>query len=367
MGETRKQLAQRMIRDTLGQGNGSTIEKALTEFSLMYVGDWPSLTDDILDELHFVENDTQSYLTRGQKRLLTIFRFLVEFRIQRDGLDPSYYGHDITQADFEEFRISPECRRMFLKTQPIPAPPQAKAQQTSVQVELELFRKGIKRDPALFPVLKEDSQWDSWNRSVIALARAQGVDQVLDHNFTPVNHDETALFIEKQKYMYSVFERCLQTDKGKSIVRVHETDYDAQKVYKAILDYSSSSTRALLESGDLLSYITQTRLGDGSWKNGTHKFILHWEEQVRQYEKLVPVTDHFSESIKLQMLQNAVYNIPDLRQVKVQADQLATQTGRRLTYAEYVALLSSAAAQYDKQFSNSPGTTHAKRRQVFFA
>jgi hypothetical protein len=35
-----------------------------------------------------------------------------------------------------------------------------------------------------------------------------------------------------------------------------------------------------LTSSTLLSYITSDRLGDGSWKSGTNKFILHWEEQV---------------------------------------------------------------------------------------
>ena len=280
------------------------------------------------------------------------------------GAPSDYIGVDATAEEFESFRISDECQRMLLAQTPVPALPD-KSQRTSTQNELDIFRKGIKRDPALFPVLKEDSQWDSWNCSVIALARAQGVEHVLDSTYKPINHDEIALFNEKQKYMYSVFERCLQSDKGKSLVRSCEATYDAQKVYKDILDYSSKSTRALLESGDLLMYISQVRLGDGSWKAGACKFILHWEEQVRQYEKLVTENDRFSEAVKLQMLQNAVFNIPDLRQVKQQADQMMTQTGRKLTYAEYVALLSSAAAQYDKQFSGSLGTGLAKKRQVY--
>jgi hypothetical protein len=47
---------------------------------------------------------------------------------------------------------------------------------------------------------------------------------------------------------------------------------------------------------------------------------------VRQYEKLVKKKDHFLEAIKLHLLQNAVHAVPELRQVKTQADQLATQT-----------------------------------------
>jgi hypothetical protein len=46
---------------------------------------------------------------------------------------------------------------------------------------------------------------------------------------------------------------------------------------------------------------------------------------------------------------------PDFRQVKIQADQLVTQAGRQLSYAEYVTLLYSASVQYDSQFTVSAG------------
>ena len=166
--------------------------------------------------------------------------------------------------------------------------------------------------------------------------------------------------------MYSVFERTLQSDKGKAIVRAYETTFDAQKVYSEMYDYCNQSTRAQIESSTLLSYITSARLGDGSWKSNTSKFILHWEEQVRLYEKLVDPTDHFSDAIKLHMLQNAVHPIQELRQVKTSAAQLQTQTGKAITYTNYIGLLYSAAAQYDSQFSSASGAKLAAKRQVFW-
>jgi hypothetical protein len=65
------------------------------------------------------------------------------------------------------------------------------------------------------------------------------------------------------------------------------------------------------------------------------------------------------------MLQNAVHPVPELRQVKVQADQMTTQTGNKLTYPEYVSLLYSAAAQYDSQFGATPSAKLAAKRQVY--
>jgi hypothetical protein len=118
-------------------------------------------------------------------------------------------------------------------------------------------------------------------------------------------------------------------------------------------------------SGTLLSYITSARLCDGSWKSGTNKCILHWEEQVGQYERLVEHKDHFSEAIKLHMLQNAVNAVPELRQVKIQADQLAPHTGKQSIYLDYVTLLYSASVQYDSQFHVSAGAKITQKRQVY--
>ena len=37
--------------------------------------------------------------------------------------------------------------------------------------EAEMFRKSIKKDRTAYPMLKEDRQWDKWNRSLKAVAR----------------------------------------------------------------------------------------------------------------------------------------------------------------------------------------------------
>jgi hypothetical protein len=86
---------------------------------------------------------------------------------------------------------------------------------------------------------------------------------------------------------------------------------------------------------------------------------------VHQYETLVPKTAHFPDAIWLQMLQNAVHLILELRQVKVQADQLHTHMGKHITYAEYVGLLYSTSAQYDSQFGTASDAKPAQKRQVY--
>jgi hypothetical protein len=80
------------------------------------------------------------------------------------------------------------------------------------------FHRGICRDPSSFTALKEDKQWDAWQCSTIAQARAQDISEVLDATYVPNTPAAIELFLEKQKFIYAVFEKTLLTDKGKALV-----------------------------------------------------------------------------------------------------------------------------------------------------
>ena len=91
--------------------------------------------------------------------------------------------------------------------------------------------KGIKRDVTLFPTLKNEENWDQWNRTLHATARMQDVAEVLDEHYTPTTPDDSELFKAKQEFMYTVFERTILTSQGKDLVRKHEHDFDAQRFH----------------------------------------------------------------------------------------------------------------------------------------
>ena len=77
----------------------------------------------------------------------------------------------IDPLDFDNFRISDEWTQMvelgpnatfgtnFGSTAPTTA---ASPSANSTTKAAAAFKRGIKRDPSLFLVLKEDNQWDSW-------------------------------------------------------------------------------------------------------------------------------------------------------------------------------------------------------------
>lgn len=138
--------------------------------------------------------------------------------------------------------------------------------------------------------------------------------------YVPGTQEEKDLFTEQQKYIYAVLEAKVLTDIGKSIVRAHEHDFDGRAVYNKLKVHHLKSTKAMIDSSTILSYITSARLGNGEWKGSTEGFILHWQDQVRLYERQVPTSDHFSDGQKRNILENAVHNVSELRQIKNNAD-----------------------------------------------
>jgi hypothetical protein len=154
--------------------------------------------------------------------------------------------------------------------------------------------------------LKDNKQWDSVHRTLKAQSCYQNVDDVLDPKYVPNTAEGIALFDEKQKYMYSVLEQILQINEGKVIVRPHGTDCNAQSIYAEFLQVMTQSTEAMMDSGELLLYLTTAKIADGSWRGTTKTFILNWIDKLPLNHELTPVTDQLSENTQRTLLQNAV-------------------------------------------------------------
>ena len=355
-----------VLDKVLGRGDATPLKASLIAEEIDDIFSLVGLNDNAIDTLCYKdENGVSKPLRLSDKMLLKCFlQFVVhknkEGELFADGWDT------ISQTDFDEFRINPS---FIAKNAGIPITTSttattATARPTSATglsfTPADIFRRGIKRDPTLFPTLKDEKFNDSWHRSFVNQARAQDVSEVLDADYAPKTTSETDLFNEKQKYVYALLESKVLTDRGKAIVREYEETFDAQAVYKKLVEHHLRSTKAMIESSTILSYITSVRLGNGEWTGTTEGFIIHWTNQVRLYERQVPSSDHFSDGQKRIMLENAVHPVTELRQVKNTADLAKTKNGKSLTYDEYLNLLLSAAAAYDNQFA-----AKKNKRQVF--
>jgi hypothetical protein len=216
-------------------GTAGPIGRAIEKERIVDVLDIISYSDDDFSELLYQDSTStvQTLSNKAESNRIKLLKGYISWR--------TYVGQPIKTKDdwlaitadqLNKFRITTTWFGMTTKgtiilTAPTPG--------TGTKRDLVSdFKRGIKREMSYFPTLKQDKQWDNWNRATIAQASAQDVSNVLDHNYTPTDPTEIALFQEPKKYMDAAFERHLQTDKGKALVRAHHANADAQAIYREL-------------------------------------------------------------------------------------------------------------------------------------
>ena len=156
----------------------------------------------------------------------------------------------------------------------------------------EAFRISIKKDRSTYPIFREDRQWDKWNQPIKDLARTHSCEDIFDPTYTSNGADKKVTFIEKFKFIYSVYEDKVLTNTGQALVCKFEKTFDAQSVYKGLLKYSRESTQTTIDIAELLIYITSVTLHNIPhictslvwqaqivWANGQHKRPFHTPSQ----------------------------------------------------------------------------------------
>ena len=133
------------------------------------------------------------------------------------------------------------------RPEPIPSGPIPSPRPTGYSppaLELMGFKKGIKREIAAYPSLKDERHFDGLKRSLFIVAKTHNCNGVLDPNYTPSSGPEQKeLFEAKQTFMFSVFNANLKTDMGKTIVRRHLANTDAQAVWKELSEHMRTSSK----------------------------------------------------------------------------------------------------------------------------
>ena len=184
------------------------------------------------------------------------------------------------------------------------------------QTALNNFKKGTKRDASVYPILKNDLYYDTFQRSFLAVIKAQGLYDVTDPDYDSDDGDQYGkeLFKEKQIFLYSVLVTSLQTEKGRELVK--EFEGDARSIISKLHHYHTKSNVAQHEVVTLTTNIINLSLTD-SWKGTTRQFLSHFKEKLRLLDSLVPDTDKLPETVRITFLQRAVQHNHDLRQIHV--------------------------------------------------
>ena len=180
------------------------------------------------------------------------------------------------------------------------------------QTVLNNFKKSTKRDASAYPIFKSDLYYDTFQRFFLASINAQGLYDVADPDFDPGDGDQydKQLFQEKQSFGHSVLVTSLQTNKGRELLH----------------HYHTQSNVAQHEVVALTMYITNLNLTD-SWKGTTRQFLSHFKDKLNLLDSLVPDTDKIPEIVRITLLQGAVQQNHDLRQIHVLDSMWRSKTG----------------------------------------
>ena len=332
------------IVDICGFASDSTMVKIIVQQQWSELSDVTMLTLDDIKDLVLTKDDGSFDAKPMTIHVRRLKGFLLYYnRKSKDDFFTTLSDDDvlaITKTEFTEYCGSPDYHNDIagglIVKRPSSVPDSLTAQE---------FRKSIKRDKTHYSDLKDDKHFNTWNRGFIATAHMHHTHLILDSDYVPKTPEEIAVFAEMQTFMYAVFEEHLKTDTGKSLVSRYEGLRDAQSVYKELLKHAKSSTAAQLSGDTLLKYITSARY-PGNWRGTSHGFVLHWKEQITQYEKLELET--IPPRQKLRMLQNTVGDVSELSSVKQLSDQEVARGLPPLNFDSYIELLLSACSTYDK-------------------
>jgi hypothetical protein len=183
--------------------------------------------------------------------------------------------------------------------------------------------KSIKQEPKDSPVIKSLNQWNSVKRAVNATATIQSIAEVLNHTYIPSAEDKP-LFDLKNSYWYKVLIDIIQESSRRAIVNAGPVG-DGQTVWTNIVTEAKNSTTARISSQSLTTYLTTSKIQDGSWRGTDTAYLNYWNEQMCklvEYSLMTPMTDDF----KLTLLKNAVQDTPHLASMESAYD-VATRLG----------------------------------------
>ena len=146
-------------------------------------------------------------------------------------------------------------------------------------------------------MVKDNKYFEAFKGNLLVTATTHGCEEILEGDYmSGYDDDSQELFKQKQYFMYSVFNKLLQSDMGKTIVRKYAPTLDAQSVWRDLVTHMSTSSKGLNERHRLHAYVSST-VYDRSWKGTTEQFVLHFHEQFRQSDELTPLKEQLPHSV----------------------------------------------------------------------
>jgi hypothetical protein len=103
-----------------------------------------------------------------------------------------------------------------------------------------------------------------------------------------------------------------------------------------------------------MKYLSNDRINDGSWWGTNKGFLDHWHDTCHDCKEYTSFT-HPDDTLKLEMLKNAVKGAPHLASVEANSDlyQQMSHSMMPMDFNGYFEVLSSAAENYDDKVGST--------------
>ena len=308
------------------------------------------------DDLQFIREDKPCYI---QSNVMISFSLMITYiKHLRYSAKTKYFGSfyyiQIDPQDYDEWRTTPPEEEVHFQTpSKLGSPATPRSMATSVASEsyitLTNFKKGIKRDASAYPIFKNERYYNTFIRHFKATAKAQGLNSLMDPNFTPGSDEyEQQLFQDQQDFLYSVLISSLKTDFSEALVKDHEGD--AQLIIELLHEHHTGNSQySRSEINRITKYLTNIKLDD-TWRGTNESFLMHYNDQLRLLDSLVDSDEKLPDNTRVTFLESAVESVPDLRRVKITDNVLQAQldSTRPITYRSYFDLLKDAAFHLDQ-------------------
>ena len=308
------------------------------------------------DDLQFIREDKPCYIQSNV--MISLSLMITYIKHLRYSAKTKYFGSfyyiQIDPQDYDEWRTTPPEEEVHFQTpSKLGSPATPRSMATSVTSEsyitLTNFKKGIKRDASAYPIFKNERYYNTFIRHFKATAKAQGLNSLMDPNFTPGSDEyEQQLFQDQQDFLYSVLISSLKTDFSEALVKDHEGD--AQLIIELLHEHHTGNSQySRSEINRITKYLTNIKLDD-TWRGTNESFLMHYNDQLRLLDSLVDSDEKLPDNTRVTFLESAVESVPDLRRVKITDNVLQAQldSTRPITYRSYFDLLKDAAFHLDQ-------------------
>ena len=308
------------------------------------------------DDLQFTREDKPCYIQSNV--MISLSLMITYIKHLRYSAKTKYFGPfyyiQIDPQDYDEWRTTPPEEEVHFQTpSKLGSPATPRSMATSVASEsyitLSNFKKGIKRDASAYPIFKNERYYNTFICHFKATAKAQGLNSLMDPNFTPGSDEyEQQLFQDQQDFLYSVLISSLKTDFSEALVKDHEGD--AQLIIELLHEHHTGNSQySRSEINRITKYLTNIKLDD-TWRGTNESFLMHYNDQLRLLDSLVDSDEKLPDNTRVTFLESAVESVPDLRRVKITDNVLQAQldSTRPITYRSYFDLLKDAAFHLDQ-------------------